>query len=150
MAEISKRIVEELTALSKEPVEGIEVAPDESNMRHLRCSIVGPPDSPYVGGKFNVVMFLEPGYPMEPPRVLFRTKIYHPNIDKMGRVCLSILKTDQWSPALQVRSVLLSLQALLSAPNPDDPLPLDVAEHWKRDENEAIATAMHWTEMYAL
>ena len=63
-------------------------------------------------------------------QVRFITRIYHPNIDKLGRICLDILK-DKWSPALQIRTVLLSIQALLSAPNPDDPLANDVAELWK-------------------
>lgn len=70
---------------------------------------------------------------MSAPKVRFLTKIYHPNIDKLGRICLDILK-DKWSPALQIRTVLLSVQALLSAPNPDDPLANDVAEHYKKDE----------------
>lgn len=47
---------------------------------------------------------------------------------------------DKWSPALQIRTVLLSIQALLSAPNPEDPLANDVAQHWKEDEKEAINT----------
>jgi Ubiquitin-conjugating enzyme len=48
--------------------------------------------------------------------------------------------SDKWSPALQIRTVLLSIQALLSAPNPDDPLANDVAQHWKEDEKDAINT----------
>ena len=48
--------------------------------------------------------------------------------------------TDKWSPALQIRTVLLSIQALLSAPNPDDPLANDVAEQWKSNEAHAIKT----------
>lgn len=76
---------------------------------------------------------------MSAPKVRFMTKIYHPNIDKLGRICLDILK-DKWSPALQIRTVLLSIQALLSAPNPDDPLANDVAEQWKVNETEAIKT----------
>ena len=76
---------------------------------------------------------------MAPPKVRFLTKIYHPNIDRLGRICLDILK-DKWSPALQIRTVLLSIQALLSAPNPDDPLANDVAEHWKKNEPEALKT----------
>jgi ubiquitin-conjugating enzyme E2 N len=85
---------------------------------------------------------------MSAPKVRFLTKMYHPNIDRLGRICLDILK-DKWSPALQIRTVLISIQALLSAPNPDDPLDNNVADHWKNDETAAVATAKDWTRMYA-
>jgi ubiquitin-conjugating enzyme E2 N len=97
---------------------------------------------------------------MAPPKVRFMTKLYHPNIDKLGRICLDILKGDyqsiernrrhavridleKWSPALQIRTVLLSIQALLSAPNPDDFLDADVAEKWKADEKGAKAMGQY-------
>lgn len=57
---------------------------------------------------------------------------------------------DNWSPALQIRTILLSIQALLGAPNPDDPLAADVAKSWKEDEQAAIATARAWTQKYAV
>ncbi len=85
---------------------------------------------------------------MAPPKVRFMTKIYHPNIDKLGRICLDILK-DKWSPALQIRTVLLSIQALLSAPNPDDPLDNQVANHWKMRHDDALKQARQWTEKFA-
>ena len=78
---------------------------------------------------------------MDPPKVRFLTRVYHPHIDKLGRICLDILK-DKWSPALQIRTVLLSIQALLGAPNPDDPLANDVAQHWKDNEKDAIDTGI--------
>jgi len=85
---------------------------------------------------------------MVPPKVLFRTKIYHPNIDKLGRICLDILK-NKWSPALQIRSVLLSIQALMSLPNLDDPLDQEIADHWKANQEDAIKKAKDWTLQYA-
>ncbi|KAG6392092.1 hypothetical protein SASPL_146301 [Salvia splendens] len=113
------------------------------------------------GGVFKLELFLPEEYPMAAPKVLyissltlvadkvrFLTKIYHPNIDKLGRICLDILK-DKWSPALQIRTVLLSIQALLSAPNPDDPLSENIAKHWKSNEAEAVETAKEWTRLYA-
>lgn len=88
---------------------------------------------------YKLELFLPDGYPIEPPKVRFLTKIYHPNIDKLGRICLDILK-DKWTPVLTIRTVLLSIQALLSAPNPFDPLANDVADHWKQNEAEALTT----------
>lgn len=117
-------------------------------MRYFQVTIEGPQQSPYENGVFNLELFLPDDYPMEAPKVRFLTKIYHPNIDKLGRICLDVLKTN-WSPALQIRTVLLSVQALLASPNPNDPLANDVAEDWIKDEEGAIKTAREWTEAYA-
>nr|XP_040019977.1 ubiquitin-conjugating enzyme E2 N isoform X2 [Gasterosteus aculeatus aculeatus] len=138
----------ETQRLIAEPVPGIKAEPDECNARYFHVVIAGPQDSPFEGGTFKLELFLPEEYPMAAPKVRFMTKIYHPNVDKLGRICLDILK-DKWSPALQIRTVLLSIQALLSAPNPDDPLANDVAEKWKSSEVEAIETAKSWTRLYA-
>jgi len=145
---LPRRIIKETQKLQAEPVAGINAIPDESNARYFKIVVVGPQDSPYENGNFNLELFLPEEYPMAPPKVRFMTKIYHPNIDKLGRICLDILK-DKWSPALQIRTVLLSIQALLSAPNPDDPLANDVAQLWKQNEAQAIRTAKEWTQKYA-
>ncbi|KAJ8301304.1 hypothetical protein KUTeg_020291 [Tegillarca granosa] len=148
MAGLPRRIIKETQRLMAEPVPGISASPDESNARYFHVLVQGPKDSPYEGGMFKLELFLPEEYPMSAPKVRFMTKIYHPNIDKLGRICLDILK-DKWSPALQIRTVLLSIQALLSAPNPDDPLANDVAEKWKVDEKAAIEEARNWTRKYA-
>ncbi|KAL5516572.1 hypothetical protein EMCRGX_G001945 [Ephydatia muelleri] len=146
---LSKRIAKETERLMKEPVPGIIAIPDEQNARYFHVQVDGPKDSAYEGGHFKMELFLPEDYPMAPPKIRFLTKIYHPNVDKLGRICLDILK-DKWSPALMIRTALLSIQALLSAPNPDDPLANDVAEEWKTNEAKAIERARQWTKMHAM
>ncbi|CAK0808307.1 unnamed protein product [Prorocentrum cordatum] len=109
----------------------------------------GPGGTPYEGGQYKLELFLPEGYPMEPPKVRFLTKIYHPNIDKLGRICLDVLK-DKWSPALQIRTILLSIQALLSAPEPSDPLDTSVADHFIQNRAEADEQAKQWNAQYAM
>merc|ERR1712070_907691 len=146
---LPRRITKETSRLMTEPPPGISATPYEDNLRYFNVIIAGPQSSPYEGGIFKLELFLPAEYPMVPPKVRFLTKIYHPNIDKLGRICLDILK-DKWSPALQIRTVLLSIQALMSAPNPDDPLANDVADHWKRNRKEADAVAAEWNKKYAM
>lgn len=142
------RITKETQRLLAEPVEGVSATPYEDNMRYFNVVIAGPVDSPYEGGVFRLELFLPQEYPMGPPKVRFLTKMYHPNIDRLGRICLDTLK-DKWSPALTIRTVLISIQALLSAPNPDDPLDNTVADHWKTNEKEAVEKAREYTQRYA-
>jgi len=123
--------------------------PYADNLRYFNVAIEGPQDSPYQQGVFQLELFLPAEYPMAPPKVRFLTRIYHPNVDKLGRICLDILK-DKWSPALQIRTVLLSIQALLSAPNPDDPLDNGVADMWKNNEAQALKNAREWTQNHAM
>jgi ubiquitin-conjugating enzyme E2 N len=145
---INQRILKETQKLATDPIVGIYAEPQKDNPRYFDVKISGPIDSPYEGGLFTLQLYLPEEYPMVPPKILFLTKIYHPNIDFLGRICLDVLKTS-WSPALQIRSVLLSIQCLLSEPNTGDPLNDKVNEHWLKDKNDAIKTAREWTLKYA-
>eukprot|EP01071_Lankesteria_metandrocarpae_P005538 Lankesteria_metandrocarpae@DN4028_c0_g1_i1.p1 len=145
---ITKRIQKETQYLSTDMPTGITAEPTAANQRHFHIGMLGPETTPYEGGLYRLELFLPEQYPMEPPKVRFLTRIYHPNIDRLGRICLDILK-DKWSPALQIRTVLLSIQALLSAPEVDDPLDPTVAETWKRDRKGAEETARKWNGIYA-
>ncbi|XP_037668721.1 ubiquitin-conjugating enzyme E2 N-like [Choloepus didactylus] len=135
--------------LPAEPVPGMKAEPDGSNARYFHVVIAGPQDSSSEGGTFKLQLFLPEEYPVAAREVCFMAKIYHPNVDKLGRICLDISK-DKWSPALQIRTVLLWSQALLSAPNPDDPLANDKPEQWKTSKAQATETARARTWLHAI
>lgn len=88
-------------------------------------------------------------YPFNPPKVKFLTRIWHPNISSVtGAICLDILK-DQWAAAMTLRTVLLSIQALLASAEPDDPQDAVVASQYKNHYQVFKRTARHWTNVYA-
>jgi ubiquitin-conjugating enzyme (huntingtin interacting protein 2) len=124
------RVQKELQECNRDfEASGIKVSPTgETNLAHLVGTIPGPIGTPYEGGTFKIDITLPDGYPFEPPKMQFATKVWHPNISSQsGAICLDILK-DQWSPALTLKTALLSVQALLSAPEPDDPQDAVVAQ----------------------
>ncbi|KAL5656635.1 hypothetical protein ACJX0J_035954, partial [Zea mays] len=97
----SKRILKELKDLQKDPPTSCSAGPAGEDMFHWQATIMGPPDSPYAGGVFLVNIHFPPDYPFKPPKVSFKTKVFHPNINSNGSICLDILK-EQWSPALTI------------------------------------------------
>jgi ubiquitin-conjugating enzyme E2 D/E len=122
-----RRIQKELADLQREPIENCSAGPENpSDLYKWNANIVGPEDSPYQGGLFFLQVHFTPDYPFKPPKVRFVTKIYHPNINAEGGICLDILK-DQWAPSLTVGKILLSISSLLTDPNPDDPLVPEIA-----------------------
>lgn len=119
------------------------------NFTELKGEIAGPPDTPYEGGIFKLEIKVPETYPFNPPKVKFITKLWHPNISSVtGAICLDILK-DNWAAAMTLRTVLLSLQALLAAAEPDDPQDAVVATQYKENYQMFVQTARHWTNVYA-
>ena len=109
---LPKRLKKEILRLDKSCPKGISVKPHEDNFRYFDIEIDGPPETPYEGGVFQIELFLTKEYPMKPPKCRFLTRIYHPNVDKIGRICLDVLK-DKWTPALTISRLCLSIQVLM-------------------------------------
>ncbi|EIJ89729.1 ubiquitin-conjugating enzyme E2 G2 [Nematocida parisii] len=171
-----RRLAAEYMQLKNDPdTKWFEIDPEpedfipfsDSNIEYVRkweITITGFKDTVYEGYSLKADIYFPSDYPLSPPRVMFTTKMYHPNIYNDGRVCISILHTaqsdphsdeldtEQWTPVLSVRTILLSIMLLLNEPNPDSPANLDAALHFRRnraDYEEYVKTkilGVHYCE----
>jgi len=143
-----KRITKENIEFQRDPPANCSAGPKGDDLYNWEGTIIGPSDSPYQGGIFCLNIVFPVDYPFKPPKISFVTKIYHPNINTNGGICLDILK-DQWSPALTIGKVLLSISSLLCDPNPDDPLVPEIANLLKTNKKKFEENARQWTAKYA-
>ena len=149
MDNLHNRIKKEYQALQKEKNTNVEVKLVNNDIRHWKGRIKGPIDTCYQGGIFDVDIIIPDDYPFKPPKMKFDTKIWHPNISSVtGAICLDILK-NEWTPALTIRTALISLQALMCEPVPNDPQDAVVAKQYMSDIKLFNQTAKHWVEEYA-
>jgi len=149
MDPIHNRIKKEYQDLQKEKNSNVQVKLVNNDIRHWKGRIKGPIDTCYQGGIFDVDIIIPDDYPFKPPKMKFDTKIWHPNISSVtGAICLDILK-NEWTPALTIRTALISLQALMCEPVPNDPQDAVVAKQYMSDIKLFNQTAKHWVEEYA-
>ncbi|RMY46319.1 hypothetical protein D0865_09357 [Hortaea werneckii] len=140
---VVKRLQSELMTLMTQPTTGISAFPSGSDMTHWNATLQGPTETPYASKTFKLTLAYPHNYPYAPPEVLFKTPIYHPNVDFSGRICLDILKPagsgkeeGAWSAVMNTQTVLLSIQSLLGEPNNASPLNGEAALLWDSDKVE--------------
>jgi ubiquitin-conjugating enzyme E2 D/E len=145
-----KRLQKELNVMcADETLTNVTAGPVGDDMKKWSATILGPEGSPYEGGAYFLGITFPVDYPFKPPKIEFKTKIYHCNINSDGGICLDILKT-QWSPALTITKVLLSISSLLTDCNPNDPLVPDIAQLYNTDRAKHDRLASEWTHKYAM
>jgi ubiquitin-conjugating enzyme E2 D/E len=144
-----KRINKELKDLQQDPPLNCSAGPVGDDLFYWQATIMGPDDSPYKNGVYFLNIHFPADYPFKPPKINFITKIYHCNISSNGSICLDILK-DQWSPALTISKVLLSICSLLTDCNPDDPLVPEIAQLYRKSRVKHDLIASQWTHKYAM
>eukprot|EP00762_Andalucia_godoyi_P007317 ANDGO_01502.mRNA.1 Ubiquitin-conjugating enzyme E2 22 len=118
---VVKRLLRETTDILKTPPEGIAIHASEDDFSTLSATIDGPTGTPYEGGKFVMRLTFDGDFPNVPPKGVFLTRIFHPNISTKGEICVSTLKKD-WSADLGIRHVLMVVRCLLIEPNPESAL----------------------------
>uniref|UniRef100_A0A8C5Q0J7 E2 ubiquitin-conjugating enzyme n=1 Tax=Leptobrachium leishanense TaxID=445787 RepID=A0A8C5Q0J7_9ANUR len=133
----TKMIQKEFADITLDPPPNCSAGPKRDNIYEWRSTILGPPGSVYKGGVFLLDITFTPEYPFKPPKVTFRTRIYHCNINSQGVISLTISK------------VLLSICSLLTDCNPADPLVGSIATHYMTNRREHDRMARQWTKRYA-
>jgi ubiquitin-conjugating enzyme (huntingtin interacting protein 2) len=162
-----RRIAKELADIQSDTASKIfcEAADGGADLSHLLASFPGPPDTPYEGGTYRVDIKIPAEYPFRPPIMQFKTKLWHPNVSSQtvcicradiileanmiqGAICLDTLGTA-WSPVLTIKSALLSLQSLLSTPEPKDPQDAEVASMLMKNPEQFQRVAREWAIKHA-
>ncbi|PRP86791.1 hypothetical protein PROFUN_05008 [Planoprotostelium fungivorum] len=160
-----KRLMQEYIELTKNPPEGILAGPiSEDNFFEWEASIIGPSGTAYEGGLFIAILKFPTDYPLSPPKMIFTTEMWHPNVYPNGEVCISILHppgddpmhyenaSERWSPVQSVEKILLSVVSMIAEPNDESPANIEAAKMWRTDKKQyenivkRTATGYQYTE----
>ena len=145
---LARRLNQEIKELAKSPIPNCSAGPEKDDISKWDATIFGPEGTPYENGIFKLKIDFTSEYPFKPPIIRFVTKMYHCNINSDGYICLDILNKN-WSPALSIGKVLISICSLLAEPNPDDPLVGSIADLLIKNKNLHDSNAKEYTIMYA-
>ncbi|KAM7283105.1 uncharacterized protein LOC8034341 isoform X2 [Ixodes scapularis] len=143
------RLQHELKLLRTDPPDGIGAVPLDPLCCHWQAAITGPQDSPYEGGQFLLFVQIPSKYPMKPPIVKFITKIFHPNVSRHGDIGIDSIQHN-WSLALTISKVLISIQSLLTDPYCHVCMEPEVGRLYQEDRPGFERTARLWTIRYAM
>lgn len=127
--QVTKRLQIELRGIMMSGIPSISAFPAGDNIFHWVAKMTGPESTPYEKQDYELAIKFGRNYPVEAPIIKFTTPIFHPNVDTAGNICLDILK-EEWSPLLDVKTILMSLQSLLGDPNNASPLNIAAANMW--------------------
>jgi len=146
--QILRNVMKELTNLTKEPLEDIEVHINQQDITDVQATISGPDGTPFSGGKFRVKLVLGKEFPTAPPKGYFITRIFHPNVASNGEICVNALKKD-WNPKLGIKHILMVVRCLLIQPNPESALNEEAGQLLLEAYEDYFARAKMVTEIHA-
>mmetsp|Transcript_20033 Transcript_20033/g.46848 ORF Transcript_20033/g.46848 Transcript_20033/m.46848 type:complete len:149 (+) Transcript_20033:273-719(+) len=146
----SKRIFKELMMLQKKPLEYVDsINPLDSDQFAWDCTVMGPSNSPYAGGKFVVRISFPAQYPFKAPTLKFVTKVYHPSVKlDTGDICADVV--GKWGPTLNAKHILGVIYSMLQSPEADHPLEETIAAQLRDKPKEFEKTAKKYTKEYGM
>lgn len=145
---VMRNIMKELKEITSAPLEGIRVVPSDEDLTSITAIIAGPEGTPYEAGEFTVRLEMGPDFPASPPKGYFITKIFHPNVDDKGSICVNTLKKD-WRPEQGIAHVLTVIKCLLIHPNPESALNEEAGKMLLEDYDDYVKRARLLTGIHA-
>jgi ubiquitin-conjugating enzyme E2 S len=142
------RLLKEYQSLLVAPIEGISVRLAEEHVSTLLADLCGPEGTPFEGGNFVIRLQFGPDFPSSPPKAMFLTRIFHPNVSKTGEICVNALKKD-WKASHGVRHILLVIRCLLIVPNPESALNEDAGKLLLENYDDYAKRAALMTKIHA-
>jgi len=138
---MEKRVRKELKDIMKTGVAGFEQLQVQDSNILLWEGLIVPHKVPYNKGAFKISITFPTEYPFKPPKVIFKTKIYHPNVDEKGNVCLAVINSENWKPATKITQVLEALILLVNDPEPSHPLRAELATEFTNSHSKFLKKA---------
>lgn len=148
MATSAKKLLSQVSSLHAAPLEDI-VPLSTDNPFEVDALLFGPAGTPYAHGAFRVRLTYGEDYPAAPPRGLFLTKIFHPNVSARGEICVNTLKRD-WTAGVTVSHILMVIKCLLISPGPDSALNEEAGRMLMDSFEEFAKVARMWTSVHAI
>ncbi|KAJ6652619.1 hypothetical protein lerEdw1_011271 [Lerista edwardsae] len=149
MATASRRVAKELDEIRRSGFRCFRNLEADETSVLLWKGLLVPDEPPYNEGAFWIEIRFPCEYPLKPPKVIFKTKIYHPNVDEKGRVCLPIISNENWKPATKISHVIQALIMLVNKPEPAYPLRADLAEEFDKDKKRFLSKAEDHTRTFS-
>jgi len=146
--QVIKNLMKDVSELTKEPLEDIELHVNQQDITDIQATITGPEDTPFSGGVFRVKLVLGKDFPATPPKGFFLTRIFHPNVAANGEICVNSLKKD-WSPSLGIKHIFMVIRCLLIQPNPESALNEEAGQLLLEAYDDYFTRAKMMTEIHA-
>eukprot|EP00931_Biecheleriopsis_adriatica_P036391 TRINITY_DN20966_c0_g1_i1.p1 TRINITY_DN20966_c0_g1~~TRINITY_DN20966_c0_g1_i1.p1 ORF type:complete len:230 (+),score=52.02 TRINITY_DN20966_c0_g1_i1:85-690(+) len=143
-------ILRQLAALQQEKLDGVHFIPNSEDPLDVQAVVEGPTQTPYEGGTYRVKICIGAEFPAQPPRAVFLTKIFHPNISPAGDVCVNTLKKE-WDPQKwSFAEILQVIRCLLIVPFPESALNEEAGKLFMESYNEYYSHAAMINRVHAV
>lgn len=147
--QVVNRVAREVQKMLADSAEGVRVILNERDITDIQADIEGPTGTPYEGGSFRCKLVIGSEFPTAPPRGVFLTKIFHPNVSSSGDICVNTLKKD-WNPDLGLMHILQVIRCLLIVPFPESALNEEASRLFLESYEEYAKRAKLFTSVHAV